>query len=167
MTAVSLATRCLLGVVFAVSALSKRDFGAFERSLGRMRLVPGRLLRAVGITVLAAEIGTVVLLAIPGRVFGFALAVIVLGAFTAAIATVLGRGISEPCPCFGPSTASLGWEHLVRNVFLLAVALLGGFASGPAASMGTMVVAAAAGLLVGTLITRFDDLVALLRPLAR
>jgi hypothetical protein len=163
MSALALAARCLLGVVFLVSALSKRDFSAFSVSLRRMRVMPAGWVRPVGILVVAAEALTVVLLAIPGTALGFALAVVLLGTFTAAIVAVLSRGIAEPCPCFGPKAAPLGWEHLGRNAFLLVVAILGGFASSGAASTGALVVAAAAGVVVGALITRLDDLVALFR----
>jgi hypothetical protein len=163
MSALSVAARCLLGVVFLVSALSKRDFPTFSLSLRRMRIVPPAWVTPVAAMVVAAEALTVALLAIPGTALGFALAIVLLGSFTAAIVAVLSRGITEPCPCFGPKAAPLGWEHLGRNVFLLAVAVLGGLAGSGAASTGALVVAAAAGLIVGALITRLDDLVALFR----
>lgn len=154
--------RCLLLVVFAVSAVGKlRDPRAFRRAT--VALVP--LARPVGgvvaVGVIAAESAVVVLLAVPataraGLVAGLGL----LGVFTVAIGAALRRGATEPCRCFGASATPLGARHLVRNAILLLAAASGlaaGALPGDAQPWGLVFVGAAA-VVLAVLVVQFDVL---------
>jgi len=173
MTYLAIACRVLLGVVFAVAVAGKlRGSGAFvdfAGSIRRMRVLPSALVRPVAILVLATELTIVLALAVPARaagVLGFGLAVGLLAAMTVGITISLSRGNREPCRCFGRSETPLGARHVGRNTLLVAVGLLGllGSLSGMPTDLGTAVVAAVGGAVVGGLVVMFDDLVALLAP---
>jgi hypothetical protein len=179
---VVLAARCLVGVVFAVSALTKlrtrtalRDFAG---SLGQFG-VPLRRRRPLGLAVGLAEATIPVLLvaALAGDAAagptaramagaGFGLAAILLAGFTTAIARARRRGVRVPCRCFGASATPLGRQHLVRNGLLLAAVAAGlaGVTIGPAgpADLGGAAVAALAGSVAGALVTVSHDLLDLL-----
>lgn len=181
---VVLAARCLVGVVFAFSALSKlrsrRALSDFTASLGRFGVAPGArrpLARAVALA--EAAVPVLLALALAGEAAaagvaralagaGFGLAALLLAGFTAAIARALRRGVRAPCRCFGASTSPLGTQHLVRNGLLLAAAATGlvGVLVGPAgpAGLGAAAVAALAGVTAGSLVTAFDDLLDLFGP---
>jgi hypothetical protein len=176
---VVVAARGLVAVVFAVSALSKlRSRQAFEELVGSLRQfgVPVAWRRPVGGAVAILESAVVVLLC--GAVvfgsdsgtaarsvvgMGFALATVLLIAFTAGIARALRRGAEAPCRCFGASSTPLGRRHLVRNGLLLVSTVTGllGALVGPVdpPDLGGAAVALLAGLVCGALVTAFDDLV--------
>jgi len=161
---VLLAVRLLVGIVFAVSATGKlrgvaafRHFEESARSMG----VPARLSRPVAVSVVAGECAAVVLLARgPGGAPGFALILLMLVAFTTAIARALRSGTKASCACFGATTAPLGRRHLVRNGVLLALAAFGltaGLAGTPAPAEAAGVLVAAFAALVGALLVVFTD----------
>lgn len=166
---------CLVGLVFAVSALSKprpgqwRDFvestrkllGAFLPS----RSAPTALARLVAPVVVVAEAAVVVLL-IPARAAALAMAAVLVSAFGVAIALALRRGVATACRCFGGSAELSHW-HLVRNALLLA-AVVAGLALEPGGP-GTadpvgLAVAAVAALVLGLVLVRLDDLGELFGP---
>ncbi len=178
---------CLLGVVFAVAAVSKlrsrRAFTEFVASLRPMGLAPAARLPLVAGAVAVAEVAVTVLLAVslggplpenPASTvaaLGFAGAVALLAVLTGGVAVALRRGVSAPCRCFGVSAAPLGPIHLARNGILLVVAAVGlisvlasPLGSGEAAGLA---IAVPAGLVLGALIVAFDDLWFLLAPPAR
>ncbi|MFF8652860.1 MauE/DoxX family redox-associated membrane protein [Streptomyces huasconensis] len=166
--------RGLLGLVFLVSVGGKvagrPAFTAFVASVRALGVLPPALVRPVARSVVAGEAVVCVLLAVPVRgaaTAGFLLAALLLAAFTVGIASAVRRGRTAPCRCFGPSTAPLGTPHIVRNAVLCAAATAGALAvpmATDARSAGGMVVAGAAGLLAGALITQLDPLVSLFRP---
>jgi methylamine utilization protein MauE len=163
----ALAARVLLGVVFLISVGSKlRGPAAFAASVAALRVVPAGWVRAVAVLVVTGEAATVVLLATPAALFGFATAVLLLVAFSVAIGATIRRGTRTTCRCFGTSAVPLGPLHLVRNAALVAVAAGGAVAtvSGGAPAAGGLVVAAAAGLLAGGLVTVIDDIRQLFHP---
>jgi hypothetical protein len=170
-----LACRLCLLTVFAIALagkLSGRDaFAAFTSSLRQMSVIPqGTVVLAARMSV-GAEALVVVLLAIPVRgagVAGFAVAAGLLGVFTGAIVSSLRRGNLAPCRCFGASSTPLGRRHVFRNAALVSVALLG-FAAAlvpGTAGIGGLLVAGAAGMVVGVTVTAFDDIAALVRPVS-
>lgn len=157
----------LIGVVFAVSATSKLTgraaFVDFAASVRRMKLLPAALVRPAAAAVVAIEVGIVGLLAVPVRsaaIAGFIIATGLLTAFTAAIVSVTVRRIDTTCRCFGRSVTPLGPRHVARNGVLLTVAVLGLVAAviGSPAAGPMLVVAGLTGLVVGALVTTFDDL---------
>jgi hypothetical protein len=172
---VEIACRLCLLTVFAVALAGKvsgKDaFAAFVRSLRAMGVVPEPAVAIAARASVVAEALVVVLLAVPARypaAAGFAVAAGLLAAFAAAIQLSVRRGNSVPCRCFGVSSTPLGTRHVVRNVVLIAVALAGLTAalSPGQASMAGLLVAGAAGVVVGATVTAFDDIVALVRPTA-
>ncbi len=160
----------LLAVVFALAAFSKvrnpTAFEGFTRSLPRFGL-PQRLARApVGFAFIGTEAATIVLLfAVPG--WGFLLAAAMLLAFSAGLANALARGEQTTCRCFGSTGELISLHHLVRNGILVVVAMVGGLGClvWPASSPVTPVqlLSAALGALSGLLITRWDDLLYVIR----
>lgn len=167
--------KCLVGVVFLLALCGKTvvrgGFGGFERSLRDLRVVPRAYLRPVAVLVVAGEAGVVLALAVPGRataVVGFGLATALLLVFAAGIARGLRRGSRTPCRCFGASTTPLGPHHLLRNLLLAVLAVLGATTTVVAAPGGHpagALVAAAAGLVLGALAATLDELLALFQPM--
>lgn len=175
MSFLSLVCSCLLALVFLVSAASKlrrgHDFRLFADSVRDMALLPGWAVVPVAAVVAGAEaVAPLLLIPLPGRApttVGFVLAGLLLTAFTVALLAVVRRGVPTSCRCFGESTAApVGRTHVVRNLALTGLAGLGGYASlADTTTTGQLVVLAmplaAAGALV---VSRLDDLVALVRP---
>jgi hypothetical protein len=164
--------RAFLAVVFVVALFGKasgrESYSAFVRSLRQMAVVPTGALRPAASAIVATEGLIVILLLTPARwsaIAGFTLAGGLLMAFTVAIVLSLSRGRREPCRCFGPSDAPLGRRHIVRNLALTAVAVLGLSASlsSGALHVATASLAVFTGLVAGVLITALDDIVALFR----
>jgi len=163
----------VVGVVFLVSSVSKlagrQSFRGFVTALADMRVLPAGLVLPVAVLVVTGEFGVWLLLAVPVAalsVTGLVIAIGMLTAFTVGIGSVLKSGLPTSCRCFGPTAAPFGPRHIVRNVLLVCVAAVGSVAwvrSGPA-STGGLLVALAAGLLVGGLVTVLDDLIDLFRP---
>jgi hypothetical protein len=169
--------RCLIGVVFLVSAVSKlrggRQFREFASSLRGMRLLPGRLVAPVAAVVAAAELAVPVLLAplpVPSLVVaGFALAALLLAGFAVAIVVVLRRGVQASCRCFGGSGAApFGWHHVIRNGVLTVVAALGGYAAlgTSAVDLQALALTAPLGLVAALVTVRLDDIVDLFSPMS-
>ncbi|MFC4534814.1 MauE/DoxX family redox-associated membrane protein [Sphaerisporangium dianthi] len=152
---------CLVGLVFAMTAVSKlRDLEGFRRSLPA--LVPARreLVRPLAMAVVVLEALVPISIAVPAITsYGLALACALLVAFTVAIVRALGRGRLTPCRCFGTSAVPLGSQHLVRNGLLIVAAALGGLLPGGAPALAGTVLAGAAGLIGAILIASLDDIV--------
>ncbi|MGV9850224.1 MauE/DoxX family redox-associated membrane protein [Streptomyces sp. NPDC003442] len=169
-----IAVRAMIGVVFLIAFLSKSAgrgrFTAFVDSLPAMGVVPPRLVGPAAGAVVTAEGAVCALLIAPSdgaTVVGLALAAGLLSVFAAAIARTVRRGTGAACRCFGASAAPLGRRHLLRNVLLTAVAATAALLTltdqAPATATGALV-AAAAGLVAGALVTVLDDLTELFGP---
>lgn len=169
-------SRCLIGAVFLVSAISKlrgrRQLREFVTSLRSMRLVPERLLTPVAVLVAVAELAVPLLLApYPAppvmAAAGLIVAAMLLTAFAAAIVIVLRRGVAASCRCFGGSGSTpFGRHHVARNAVLTLVALLGAYASlrQPALDWAAVTLAAPLGIVGALIVTRLDDLIELFGP---
>ena len=172
------AARLLVGTVFVVALAGKvrgaGAYAAFEASLRQMRVVPEALVRPAAAASLAAEAAVVALLAVPREwagLAGFALAAGLLSVFAAAIALSLRGGNRAPCRCFGASATPLGRGHIARNAVLVAITLAGLIAAAGPGAPGSLastagpgaIVAGGAGLVVGIIVTAYDDVVALFR----
>jgi hypothetical protein len=162
----STACRCVLGLVFAVSAVSKVRSQAAWRSLGTwLAGMPFRPLRLKGmpLTLVLAEAAVVALVAaapLAGLISGAVLAL----TLTVGLYLVVRSGSRQPCLCFGTSSEPAGSQHVLRNGVLLALAVVGsvcagttGHPPGPAESM----LAAIAGLATALLVIFFGDISAL------
>lgn len=161
--------RCMLAVVFLVSAVGKvRSRGAataFAASLRDMRLMPDRVTGVVAGAVITVEFALVALMAVGWLVAGFAVAAGLLSGMTAAIVAVVRRGLRASCNCFGVASAPLGYRHVVRNALPLSAALAGLavlVVKPDAADLpihpAAIALCAAAGTLAALLIVRWDDL---------
>lgn len=165
--------RCAIAIVFITSAVTKLSgaeaFRAFKRSVRRMKVVPKPLISLAAYAVVASEIVISVLMVIPitvTAVVGFTIAAGLLCAFTYGIVSSMRRGDQTPCRCFGKSTTPLGLRHVIRNIFLIGLCVLG-FVS--ALNAGTVDFAMAgiafvAGAVVGGIITVLDDVTELVWP---
>lgn len=175
----------LLGVVFALSALSKmrgpaaqRDFAAALRVL---RLLPDRLVRPTAAAVTVAEAGialsmacaiTATVGALPGERIAasgaLGVAGLVLVVLTAGVALALRRGTGGRCACFGSTERPLGRHHLVRNGLLLLCVAGGlgvlGLAGGGSVEPAGALIATSAGVVGALLLVNLDDLVELFMP---
>lgn len=166
--------RALLAVVFGTAAFGKAtQLGVFADSLRNIgpQLFATQLRCLAGATVVVAAEATVcVLLVVPATsVAGLGLALVLLVAFGAAIASVVRRGATAPCHCFGAEGSPLSSSHLLRNGLLAAIAAAGiavRLAGGPVSALPDYdgALAVALGLLLGIGITRWDDLVFVATP---
>ena len=165
----ALICRTVVGLVFAVSAFSKlRNGTAYREFASWLASVPVPLARkrALPPVLAGAEAATVVLVAVPATaVAGLVLAVLTLAALTAGTAVAVRRGARVTCQCFGPSRTELAPHHVVRNGFLLVLALAGlavagAFSAGAAdlrpAAIGLSLWAAVA---LATFVVFLDDVV--------
>jgi uncharacterized membrane protein YphA (DoxX/SURF4 family) len=160
MTYVVFTSRCVLGLVFAVSAFGKlRGFAGFRAGLAAMGVLPAPAVGPVAVLVVALEVA-VPLLLIPNATVpsGLALSALLLAGFGAAIAVTLRRGTGAACPCFGPASRPFGRRHLLRNGLLVVLALAGLLAGGGTPPVAGAALSAVAGLLIGVLVITFDDL---------
>jgi len=167
---VNIAARVTLALVFSVALVSKlrsrSDYRAFRQSIMNVRLFPRNMASPVAALTVAVEAGIVLFLTYPATVgLGFALAALLLLAMTSAIVIAIGRGRRSSCRCFGRSMTPLGRIHVVRDVLLLGVALLGGLSSllqpvARRALRGGVAVAAGVGLVLTILVAASDDLAA-------
>lgn len=168
---ISMACRLLLFTVLALSAWSKirnrtvlAELTASFSAIALVRLGGGR---PAAFALVAAEAVAALALAMPwipaAVAFGFA--AVLLCALTGGVAVVLGRRLNVVCQCFGRSRTPLRARHLVRNLGLLATAVLGLAATG--SGMGHpagLVVAGFVGALVAVLVISIDDIAELLLP---
>jgi hypothetical protein len=156
-------------VAFGMSAAAKlADPGAFRRSLpATLGVAPLRANRLAP-AVVAAELAVLPPLVVgvwwaPAALVGFALAGALLVAFTAALLSMIRRGVTEPCHCFGAQDSPPGRLDLVRNGLLVAAAVAGlvvAAVAGPV--VGSPGIEGAGGALLGVaaalLVVRLDDL---------
>jgi hypothetical protein len=120
--------RLSLCATFGAAAFVKgRDLSGFEQAVAGFRLVPRALAGVAARVLWLGEVATALGLAIGGPWLPAALglAAVQLILFTGAIVTVLLRGQSTACHCFGRSLTPVSWLHVGRNVGLLACAGLG------------------------------------------
>jgi hypothetical protein len=148
MTYLSFGCQWLLVAVFGWSATTKLvgrgAFTAFRQATARLVPALRGHAAAAAVLVVCGELATAVALAIPATaVAGLVSALVLLTAFTVAVASALRRGSTASCNCFGRAAQPLSAHHLVRNAFLLAVA-----ASGLLAAAGGQAGAAPAGLVL-------------------
>jgi hypothetical protein len=135
----ALASRCLIGIVFVVSAFTKLRSGpafrVFSAWVATLPMLPAGKRTAIAIVIAAAEAVTVPLVALPWTfVAGLAVAAAVLAAFTVgAFIVARSQARAVPCQCFGPSSVPLGMPHAARNALLCTAAAAGAAGVGPVA----------------------------------
>jgi hypothetical protein len=164
----ALTCRGVIGLVFAVSAVSKlRSRPAFREFTEWLASLPLPLIqrrpRLLATAMAVAEVVIVVLDGLPWTArAALVTAAATLAAFTAGTWLAVGRGADQPCQCFGASAAPLGRRHVVRDAVLCVVAVAGALTAGSgAAHAAGIVVSLFAGLIVALLVVFLDDLAAL------
>jgi hypothetical protein len=185
MTEFVLAVLALGAGVFAASAAgklrSRAAYRDFRAGLRGTRLVPAERLAVTAAVLVAAESASAAalvaasILTATSAGAGFPLAEAALGAtaaltavLAAGVATVIRRGNTVPCRCFGAtSSRPLGPVHLARNACLLAL-LAAGLGCAPMdhahPAVAGWILAVLAGLVMALLFIRWDDLAALFTP---
>jgi thiol-disulfide isomerase/thioredoxin len=124
-TALAIAARVVLGVVFAVAAVAKLRDREGTRTAVVDFGVPRRLAGAVATALPLAELAVACLL-LPAQTaaYGAVGALVLLGIFSAAIAWNLARGRTPDCHCFGQlHSTPAGWRTLARNGVLAGIAV--------------------------------------------
>ena len=170
--------RAALAFVFLIACTSKihsaSSYREFHDSLADLGLSSGLLLRALSLSIPAAEGITVLLLAVnrAGR-WGLLASVALAGSFTAGIAIARWQGKVVRCRCFGESGTPSDAAHILRNLVLLAGAaigavagLLAGASAGGRQTPAMTVFAVGLGLIAAGLFLRWDELSFLLKPSA-
>jgi Methylamine utilisation protein MauE len=140
MTYMAVMSRCLIGVVFGVAAVTKLRSGpafrAFSAWVATLPMLPAGGRSVIAVVVAAVEAVTVLLVALPWTsAAGLAVAAAVLAAFTAGtFMAARSQAGAVPCQCFGPSSVPLGMPHAARNALLCAAAAAGAARVGPVAA---------------------------------
>ncbi len=125
--AFALAARVVVAAAFIVAGLQKLRTLPVLRAQVEGFGVPGPL---VGVSVAllpVAELATAAaLIAIPGSSVPAFVAIGLLGAFTGVVVANLSQGRRLPCPCFGAaaSEAPISARTVVRNGWLLTLAVV-------------------------------------------
>jgi hypothetical protein len=162
-----LAGRGLIGLVFAVAAVTKvrspsayREFASWLAALP----VPMAANRALPAAFIAAEVAIVALVAVPvAATAGLLLAAGCLAVMTAGTAVIVKRGARVSCQCFGPSSSPLGARHVVRDGVLLVIALVAALGTrGSTVTPAGIALSLVAALIGATFLVFSDDLIALL-----
>jgi len=179
------AVLAIVAVVYGSSGLAKlrgrTAYQSYRAGLADTSLVPGRSLTAVA-AILAGCEAAIALSALAALVLGAAgvsgpdasaSALSVAAALTLVlvlgVVAVLRGGRTARCACFGSSVARpLGAIHLVRNTAILAAIVVGLTVDllSPARSSGAgTAIAIVAGVVLGALTIRLDDLAELFMPI--
>ncbi|WP_214104516.1 MauE/DoxX family redox-associated membrane protein [Acrocarpospora catenulata] len=157
----------LLAVVFLTSSVGKiLHYSSFTDSVRNMQLLPLGAVPSVALLIITAELVTVLSIVLGLMtsstllVYAFALPAALCVVFNAAIITVIRRGSSVACNCFGRQASEFSTRHVVRNTLLAVAAVVGMLSAdvglGPwTAGTGITIVA---GLVLSFLVVLMDDL---------
>ncbi|MEV0199538.1 MauE/DoxX family redox-associated membrane protein [Nonomuraea sp. NPDC050691] len=121
-----------VAAVLLGAALGKiRDVRAFATTIAGYRVMPARLALPAAVAVLVTEVAAAALLLAPGpRRWGAVVAALLFAVFLGAMGSVLRRGLSVGCGCFGGRDL-VGPGTMARTGVLLVLALMA-VAAGPA-----------------------------------
>ena len=117
---------CLLGsfcLLFVFAFIDKkRDPEAFRQTLSDYRILPAWLVTPVGLTIGWVELLSACLLITMAHRTGAVIGLLLLGAYTLAIAVNLARGRRHiDCGCPGAAGEGIGPYHLCRNLAMTAL----------------------------------------------
>ncbi|WP_340383903.1 MauE/DoxX family redox-associated membrane protein [Streptomyces sp. SS7] len=170
MAYVCIASRVLIGTIFAVSLTTRllRENGWSEFTDSVRGLAPRLPARTAAVVVCVAET-SVVSLVVTARsaVYGLAGAMLLLLCFTVALVVALRRRRGVSCGCFGTSTTPVSGFTVARNCLLAAGALAGIIAhpdsTGATPAWPGSLTAVAVGAVAATLAYLTDELADLFR----
>jgi putative oxidoreductase len=122
---VLLAARLVLAAVFVIAgALKLGDPAAFANDVANYQLMPALApLLAATLPCLEIVVGVALLFSRWRRAAALCAAAL-MALFTLAAGTAYARGLDVACGCFGSTSGAIGWTTLVRDVALLAAAIL-------------------------------------------
>jgi hypothetical protein len=153
--ALALAARIVVAAAFVVAAVQKlRALPAMRAQLQGFG-VPGPLVGASVAVLPALELATAAaLVAVPYSSVPSFVAVGLLAVFTGAVIGNLSRGRRPPCPCFGAgaSDVPISARTVVRNGWLLALAVLGTGSIDGAEPLAVVVLTAVLGAVTAYLV---------------
>ena len=117
--------RLLLGGVFVwAGAVKAHDVPAFASQVAAYQLLPYAWNYAVAATLPYVELLAGTLLLVNLRAKPAALLLLLLNAlFIVVLASVVARGLSIDCGCFGPDAGTTPFQALGRDILLLALAI--------------------------------------------
>lgn len=153
----------LLTAIFVLSAGPKykpTNFRSLRAAVEQIFPVLSYVAGIAAVAVVAFETCLAAALAVTGSVFAYGAALLVLVAFTMTLVLAISRHQTMQCHCFGADGTNIGISHVVRNVVLATISLLGLLsASGHSGGRpGEVVVVTLLGVVVGACISRWDDL---------
>lgn len=120
--------RAVIGLVFLVSFASKAlNLYDFERTIASFAVLPKGWSKLAAVCFLVGEIAVAILMTLGGQILllGFALAILLLLVFTAALGLVLVRRLRVSCNCFGPSSRLVSPYDICRNLGFIVCAVAG------------------------------------------
>ncbi|MEU7859811.1 MauE/DoxX family redox-associated membrane protein [Nonomuraea sp. NPDC049141] len=133
----------LIAVLLYAAVSKARDLSGFAADIAGYQLIPQRLTVAAAVVVVGAELAAAGLLtAPPTRRWGALLAAVLFAAFLAAMASVLRRGLSVGCGCFGDRDL-VGPATVTRTGLLAALAVMAAVAGASPFSFVHLLVGAA------------------------
>ncbi|MBV8151855.1 MAG: DoxX family membrane protein [Candidatus Eremiobacteraeota bacterium] len=121
--AVLIARVIIGGVLLAAGALKVGHFDWLASEIAAYRILPGNLVAplAVGLPLIEILVGAYLIAGLYTRAAGW-IALIEFVVFAAAITSVVVRGISAPCGCFGPGDVRpASWNEVGRDVVLALI----------------------------------------------
>ncbi|MEU7744618.1 MauE/DoxX family redox-associated membrane protein [Nonomuraea sp. NPDC049158] len=124
MIVLSSAYTALIAVLLYAAVSKARDLAGFAADIAGYQLIPQRLTVVAAVAVVVAELAAAGLLtAPPTRRWGALLAAALFAAFLAAMASVLWRGLSVGCGCFGDH-GLVGAATMTRTGLLAVLAVM-------------------------------------------
>lgn len=120
--------RVVMGLIFTISVIGKlRSMRQFISTLESIRFFQRRWLNIIASIVIFVEFMVVWFMIMGGDwlMIGFGTAALLLAVFSAALVSVLVRGIQVPCNCFGTSNKTVSSVSVWRNIALLLFACCG------------------------------------------
>lgn len=126
MASLALAARLVVAAAFLVAGVQKLRAGRALRRQVAAFGVPPAAAPAAAIVLPLLELATGLALLVFARSAVPAwIALAELAVFTGAVAANLARGRHVPCPCFGSTATDVSGATLVRNAWLVALAVVG------------------------------------------
>jgi len=124
---IGLSLRLALGGLLLFAGVSKlRDPAGFSQEIANYQLMP-ELAPYVAVTLPAIELlvgGALLFSPWRWRQAGAVSAALLLGVFLVAVGSAVARGLDITCGCFGTGTSPVSWWTVLRNLGLVAAAVL-------------------------------------------
>jgi uncharacterized membrane protein YphA (DoxX/SURF4 family) len=140
LTSLALAARFVVAAALLFAGVQKLRTGRALRPQVAAFGVPATAAPAVAVVLPLLELATglALLLFVRSPVPAW-IALAVLAVFTGAVAANLARGRHVPCPCFGSTASDVSTGTLVRNGWLVALAVVGTATTSDATLVPTVV----------------------------